>query len=543
MEKNTNKAVSHLSFYINLIALCTTVISGQGVHQLDESVVTSNAFRTVLSTYYYLNGLSFQQEALITHQGKQYAVFYNAERHVTIGRRTLPAGIWELLPLTDYTQSINDAHNTISIGIAPSDGTIHLAFDHHSHPLHYRKSIPDLVNHPENYSWSDSLFGPVTNQLVSGTTVINVTYPRFVSTPQGDLQFAARIGTSGDGESYLWEYRGSTGEWISIGKFVDNPNGGNAYLHGLTYDNTGRLHTTWVKRETPDAATNHDLYYIYSNDQGRTWRNNNGDSIGTSGSDPVTIEEPKVWTIPMNHGLINQEAQTVDHLGRIHVLQRRDSAGVNYQYHYWRDLDGTWHETNTNIKTWIWYHRSKIAVDSVNNIYAIMPSLKIASASASSLWRDWKIVDNSNDRRFYSEPLYDWYRLQQGDGILSILYQERNSVNLIVLDYQLNISIHAVPESRPIQYTNFSLGPNYPNPFNSETMISFNVPEICHVKIAVYTISGRLLQWLTNRSYQAGRHKVCFNGNAYASGLYFVNAEMTSSTNSKIFTHKILLLK
>ena len=533
------KRIIHVfTMILFILTFCIHSTSAQNLVKIAESVVTTNAFSQVMDGAYYMNGLSYQQDAIITHLNWQYTVFYNSDRHVTIARRKLPGINWELLTLTDYEQTTNDSHNTISIGIAPSDGTIHLSFDHHGSTLHYRKSIPFLATNPDSFSWVDTLFDQTTSQLANGNIVSNVTYPRFVITPSGDLQFEARIGTSGDGESYLWEYSGTTGKWTSLGKFVDNPNGGNAYLNGLTYDKSGRLHTTWVKRETPDASTNHDLSYIYSDDSGRTWHNNAGDSIGTTGTDPVIIQEPLVWDIPINSKLINQEAQTVDHEGRVHVFQRKNDGVLNYQFHYWRDLDGTWHETNTKLRTGIWYQRSKIAVDENNNLYALMPKLIIASATAASEWTDWSIINLEDHNRFHSEPLYDWYRLHQGDSILSVVYQEANSGNIVVMDYQLGIP-NAI-EKDNLQATNFSLEQNFPNPFNPSTVIKYQVPVNTEIELTVYDASGRKIKNLVSSYQKTGVYSVEWNAENLASGVYYYRLRTSSGFNQ---TRKMVLLK
>jgi hypothetical protein len=412
------------------------VIAAPGITKTQETTVTTSASSLVL-TDYYLNGCSYQQDAISSYNGWQYTAYYNSNRQVCVARRQLPSGNWQILTLTDYTQSTNDAHNTISLGIAPGNGTLHLAFDHHDATLHYRKSTTGVATNPGGITWSASLFGAVTSQLVSGTTITGLTYPRFVATPQGDLQFEARLGSSGNGQDYLWEYKCSTGAWTSLGLYISNPNGGNAYINGIHYDKSGRLHVTWVKRDTPDATTNHDLHYIYSTDNGRTWRNNSGSVIGTTGSDPVTIEEPKFWNIPNNSGLINQEAQTIDSQGRVHLLMRKTVNGTNYQFHYWRGTDGVWHETNTNIPTKNWYQRGKIVAGPNDNVYAIMPNLIIGSASASTNWTDWAVVNRTDENKYHSEPLVDYNRLYKGDGILSVVYQQKSSGTLKVLDYQL----------------------------------------------------------------------------------------------------------
>jgi hypothetical protein len=87
-----------------------------------------------------INGLSFQQDAIVTHGEHQYVAYYDANRRVCLARRELPQDRWRIIRFADYDFKSNDAHNTISMGVCPKDGTIHLAFDHHGHPLHYRVS-------------------------------------------------------------------------------------------------------------------------------------------------------------------------------------------------------------------------------------------------------------------------------------------------------------------------------------------------------------------------------------------------------------------
>jgi hypothetical protein len=85
-----------------------------------------------------LNGVSYQEDVLITFGDYQYVTFYSTapagygNHHVNVGRRqvTPSVGEWEYLTLTDYVQTTMDGHNMISMGIS-GDGRIHLSFDHH----------------------------------------------------------------------------------------------------------------------------------------------------------------------------------------------------------------------------------------------------------------------------------------------------------------------------------------------------------------------------------------------------------------------------
>lgn len=53
----------------------------------------------------------------------------------------------------------------ISLGISPSDGTIHLSFDNHDTPINYRHSLVDLTRAPSKAAWSVESFSPVLHVL------------------------------------------------------------------------------------------------------------------------------------------------------------------------------------------------------------------------------------------------------------------------------------------------------------------------------------------------------------------------------------------
>ncbi len=62
----------------------------------------------------------------------------------------------------------------------------------------------------------------------------------------------------------------------------------------------------------------------------------------------------------------------------------------------------------------------------------------------------------------------------------------------------------------------------YPNPFNPETTIEFEVPIQTDVTIAVYDILGREVLRALDNVIDAGNHRVSINMSDFASGMYFV---------------------
>ncbi len=78
----------------------------------------------------------------------------------------------------------------------------------------------------------------------------------------------------------------------------------------------------------------------------------------------------------------------------------------------------------------------------------------------------------------------------------------------------------------------FRLYQNYPNPFYPQTTIRYDLPTSQHVRIDLYTITGRHVATLENRQANQGRHSVDVDATSLASGIYiyrFVSDDYTES--------------
>lgn len=84
----------------------------------------------------------------------------------------------------------------------------------------------------------------------------------------------------------------------------------------------------------------------------------------------------------------------------------------------------------------------------------------------------------------------------------------------------------------------FTLGNNYPNPFNPETVIPFTLREAGKVKLKVYDLLGKEVAVLADGNFSAGVHEVKFltSGKNIATGVYFYSLEQNGLRHTKKMT-------
>lgn len=86
----------------------------------------------------------------------------------------------------------------------------------------------------------------------------------------------------------------------------------------------------------------------------------------------------------------------------------------------------------------------------------------------------------------------------------------------------------------------FVLQQNFPNPFNSSTIIRFYLIHQDQVNLKVYNLAGEeVAALLNNQLCLEGRHSVTFDGSGFASGIYFY--QLTTSQNIK--TKQMIIIK
>jgi len=87
--------------------------------------------------------------------------------------------------------------------------------------------------------------------------------------------------------------------------------------------------------------------------------------------------------------------------------------------------------------------------------------------------------------------------------------------------------------------TRYSLHPNYPNPFNLSTRITYDLPTTSPVTLEIFDLLGRRVATLAKGMQPTGTYSILFDGSSLPSGLYFYRLH----AGTFIQTQKMILLK
>lgn len=307
--------------------------------RIGELIVAVNNVRIVLIAEGWAgnsnNAVIFRRNSVVTDGDMQYVAFYDETGHVVLARRVLGSAEWEIQQ-TPLTGNVADAHNCISL-MVDGDGYLHLSWDHHNNRLRYVRSVS-----PGSLELTDLL-------SMTGLVEEKVTYPQFYRLAGGDLLFFYRDGMSGNGNLMLNRYSTRAQQWTQIqNSFIDGEGERNAYWQ-IAIDSNETIHLSWVWRETPDVATNHDLCYARSDDGGVTWQKSTGEVYDL----PITQNSAEIaCAIPQGHELINQTSMCADGLGRPYIASYWRPPGTEIpQYHLVYHDGESWQVSQVSQRT------------------------------------------------------------------------------------------------------------------------------------------------------------------------------------------------
>jgi len=129
-----------------------------------------------------------------------------------------------------------------------------------------------------------------------------------------------------------------------------------------------------------------------------------------------------------------------------------------------------------------------------------------------------------------------------GDGDLDVLSASFDDDKIA---WYRNLSSPPTSVADAIQtLSEFRLLPNYPNPFNPETTINYELPEATTVKLEIYNILGQRVATLVDSKHPAGTYSARWDGKdisggRVSSGVYIYRLQTGQFVESK----KMLLLR
>lgn len=379
------------------ISLCILISSCSGIKTTTSEIGKGWAKNSV-------NTVIFRKNAITSNKNYQFSAYYDNNSNLILAKRSLGSDNWETYK-TQYKGNTRDAHNTISLAL-DGNGFLHVSWDHHDTGLRYAIS--------EN---------PLKLELgkehkMTGKLEEKVSYPQFYNLPNGDLLFMYRSGQSGRGSLILNRFNNKTRKWEQVHQnLIDGEDQRNAYWQA-TIDREGNIHLSWVWRESWNVATNHDLAYAISKDNGQTWEKSDGEKYQL----PITEGTAEyAWKIPENSNLINQTSMTVDDQGSPYIASYWNE-GEKTQYHVVYLEDGEWKKENTGFRKTSF----DLSGGGTKKIPISRPEIMVNSGNVYLLFRDaernnrislahkniskgkiWKIEDLTSYSVGQWEPNYD----------------------------------------------------------------------------------------------------------------------------------------
>jgi hypothetical protein len=352
-------------------------------------------------------------------------------------------------------------------------------------------------------SWSNLMAVPTSGSCCH--------YPTAAGNDSGNLWVCWASGGPGDGH-HVWGNAYTAGQWGSP-VLISYPGSHNEFAYSMTTDKQGRVWVGWHWLYGFDGAI-----YASFND-GSTW------------NDTMVIAEYST--------LARGPALTADTSGKIwagwSVTDYEDSVRCIYASYY----DGN-----------IW--STPLLIFSEDTIFS--SNVAITSDDADMVWLTWV---NSDFNIYYiywngsnwsipapvdTHPAKDYYPKMTFDGerIWVVWIREVDVYGWDTLSvyasYTYGVGVEEKPVAKPLTSA-LGLRQNYPNPFSTNTTISYQLPSACYVSLKLYDITGELVRTLVSRHQEAGRYAVSWDGtdnhgNRLPAGVYFLRCSCVELTES-----------
>jgi hypothetical protein len=247
-------------------------------------------------------------------------------------------------------------------------------------------------------------------------------------------------------------------------------------------------------------------------------------------------------------------------------IQNTDDYGCENGYRSWVKFDISSFTDSTNV-LWIeqhiyctelvedfWdyleYHIRRIDSEPINaNPFNLWTDINDGTAYELDEWVsnppdwEWCLLDFPAASDFtIAIHTVDWFGLgymvkcDEDDGDFYAVFKgaQDDLPPYLVIGYNYIVNVE---DSEPIK--SYTLFQNFPNPFNPQTVIRYQLPVSCYVELKVYDVLGREINTLVREQQSSGVHEIEFNGESLPSGFYIYRLQ----TEEYVETKKMILLK
>ncbi len=231
---------------------------------------------------------------------------------------------------------------------------------------------------------------------------------------------------------------------------------------------------------------------------------------------------------------------------------------LEHPYYYGDDLGHTTYESCENKAGAAWWMLAKIAGwDAV--VPVEMENLNIGQSDG-TVRLSWRTFSESNNYGFIIErrtgdetfqnigfvkgrgtaTAENQYEYVDSNTEAGILYQYR----LKQMDLDGQYAYSAVVEIRIDLPAQFNLYQNHPNPFNSQTTISFSLARKALARISIHNIRGEWVETLLHETKNPGYYRIIWQGQNHKvpSGIYYCNMELTDDTGTRMMKSRKMVL-
>jgi len=168
----------------------------------------------------------------------------------------------------------------------------------------------------------------------------------------------------------------------------------------------------------------------------------------------------------------------------------------------------------------------EIRMKMVDNIKAALP---VQLGTVNEAWSTGHnvVVDGYRDNDYFRINMGwggnsdGWYKLPEGFPLQLTVFEG------VVADIKAEVSISEKPDNPKIRLD------NYPNPFNPETTINYELIHSAHISLAVYNAKGELVKNVVNQFQNPGQYQVDFDACNLNSGIYFCKLTAGKNTSCK----------